>query len=245
MSPRLGPSLLVVLSLLSIVPARAETPAPDTGNPADLPERPPARPGMMRARQDASVAPAPRGPYVHDGVFARLSVGPGLFAAWSGRSPDTRTFSGGAVAIHGAVGGTAARGFVIGGELQTNRVFSLSSTDSVIDGDEPDLGDTRFSVTSLGLFFDFYPVPTDGLHLLASAGAGWLDVSRSGASPATPAGPLLALGAGYEWFVGPNISVGLMLRGNLGLFSVRETTTNGSVAVTTFIPVLLATATYN
>ncbi|HEX3594839.1 MAG TPA: hypothetical protein VHU80_07055, partial [Polyangiaceae bacterium] len=96
-------------------------------------------PVTIAERDAGPPSKATRGPYVHDGVFARLAVGPGWFQASSGSAADTRRFSGGAVSIYAAVGGAPSRGFVIGAEAQTNRVFSLSSTDTVVDGDEPDL----------------------------------------------------------------------------------------------------------
>ena len=240
--------------------AEATPPAPGvvpplTGNDAELPAHPPVH-QMVRIGADASpipsdtpppVAKVPRGPYVHDGVFARLAVGPGLFQGSAGNAPDSRSFSAGSVTIDAAFGGSPGRGFVIGGAFQTNRFFSLSSADDIQDGDEPDLSGVSFSVTGVSVFADYYPDPVDGLHVLASIGLGWLDVSRSGdTSEKSPSGPLLGLGGGYEWFVGPNISFGVLLRGSLGLFSVKETTTSStSTSVTAFIPALLATATYN
>jgi hypothetical protein len=190
--------------------------------------------------------PVPHGAYVHDGVFLRAGVGPGLFQAWSGSTADTRTFDGGTVSIDAAVGGAPVRGFIIGAEFQTDRVFSLSSTDRIVNGNEPDLSDTRFSTNSLAIFLDGYPDPTDGLHFIGSIGVGWLDVahSHSGSTP-SPTGLLLSLGAGYEWFVGPNLSLGVLLRGNLGLLGVNETQSPSSTSVTTFVPSLLATITYN
>ena len=231
---------------------------PLTGNASELPAPPPAHQtlqpgrsaqggGPIPADTRQGVPPVPRGPYVHDGVFFRLSVGPGLFQGSSGNSPDSRSFSAGAVAIDGAIGGSPGRGFILGAAFQTNRFFSLSSSDDIEDGDEPDLSNVSFSVSGLSMFADYYPEPTDGLHFLASVGPGWLNVSRSGDnSISDPSGVLLGLGGGYEWFVGPNISLGVLLRASLGLFSVHETTSIGpATSVTVFIPALLATATYN
>jgi hypothetical protein len=233
-------------------PAMQVTP-PLTGDESELPARPPAHQSMHGGRggpipddaQASSPRPA-RGPYVHDGVFLRLAVGPGLFQASSGNEPDSRSFSAGAVSIDAAIGGSPARGFVLGGAFQTHRLFSLTSSDDVLDGDEPDLSDVSFSVSGIGLFADYYPEPTDGLHFLASVGMGWLDVSRPDtSSERNPSGVLLGLGGGYEWFIGPTVSLGVLLRGNLGLFSVSETNTSTSTSVTVFIPALLATVTYN
>jgi hypothetical protein len=226
-------------------PSQATSP-PETGNPAELPARPPARVTGVVADTGAASQAAPRGAYVHDGVFVRAGVGPGLFQAWSGSSADTRNFSGGTVSIDAAVGGAPIRGLVIGAEFQTDRVFSLSSTDRVVNGNEPDLSDTRFSTNSLAIFLDGYPDPTDGLHFLGSIGVGWLDVahSHSGDTP-SPTGLLLSLGAGYEWFVGPNVSLGVLLRGSVGVLGVNETSSASTTSVTTFVPSLLAVVTYN
>jgi hypothetical protein len=218
--------------------------SPQTGDPTDLPPRPPARARGMPVPDTATPSPpAPHGAYVHDGVFLRAGVGPGLFQAWSGRSADERTFNGGTVSIDAAVGGSPVRGFVIGAEYQTERVFSLSSTDSVVNGNEPDLSGTRFSTNSLAIFLDGYPDPTDGLHILGSIGVGWLDVAP-GNTP-SPTGLLLSAGAGYEWFVGPNVSLGVLLRGNLGVLGVNETGSASTTSVVTFVPSLLAVFTYN
>jgi hypothetical protein len=183
---------------------------------------------------------------VHDGFFLRLAVGPGVFQSSTGRSPDSRNYSGGVVSIDGAIGGSVVPGVVIGADVQTSRVFSLSSTDGVIDGDEPDLNGVRFAQTSISLFVDYYPVPTDGLHVLASFGDGWLDVSqRNSSSTPTPTGLMLTAGAGYEWFVSQSFSFGVLFRADLGLLNVRETTSGVSTSVTTFVPALLGNVTYN
>jgi hypothetical protein len=222
----------------------AQPPPPDTGDPAELPPHPPARVRGMTVGDTVGPSPAPpRGAYVHDGVFLRAGVGPGLFQAWSGSSADQRTFNGGTVSIDAAVGGAPARGFILGAEFQTERVFSLSSTDRIVNGNEPDLGNTRFSTNSLAIFLDGYPDPTEGLHFLGSIGVGWLDVAP-GSSP-SPTGLLLSLGTGYEWFVGPNLSLGVLLRGNLGILGVNETSAPSSTSVTTFVPSFLAVVTYN
>lgn len=240
------------------VPAAPAVALPPTGDASELPARPPVYQSMREggaagggqpipADARETPPPVPRGPYVHDGLFFRVSLGPGLFQGSSGNSPDYRSFTAGAVAIDAAIGGAPGRGFILGAAFQTNRFFSLSSSDEIEDGDEPNLSDVSFSVTGLSLFADYYPEPTDGLHFLASVGMGWLGVSRSDDfSERDPSGVLMGLGGGYEWFVGPNFSLGVLLRGSLGLFSVSETGTNGSsTSVTVFIPALLATATYN
>ncbi len=215
------------------------TPLAEAARPA-----PPLSPDVA-AR--AAPRPVPRGRYVHDGIFARASVGPGLFFGWSGTSPDSRHYLGGTVSIDVSVGGAPARGVIIGAGYQTSRVLALSSSDAIVDGDEPSFDGVRFALDSLSLFVDYYPDPEGGLHFLASIGTGWLDVSRSNAPDGpSPSGLILSAGGGYEWFVGPNISLGLLARATLGVLSVRETfTTNSATDVTALVPALLATGTYN
>jgi len=230
--------------------ANPPAPAPDTGDPTELPSRAPVRQSERASKVPSPdlglVRKVPHGAYVHDGLFIRFAVGPGIFQSSTGRSPDTRNYSGGVVSIDGAIGGAVVPGVVIGADLQTSRVFSLSATDAVIDGDEPDLNGVRFAMNSISLFLDYYPVPTDGLHFLASIGDGWLDVTRRNTSSSTtPQGVLLTAGAGYEWFVSQSFSLGVLFRADLGLFNVDETTTGTSTGVTTFVPALLASVTYN
>jgi hypothetical protein len=229
-----------------------EAPPPPTGDPSRLPPLPPTYPmqrlpGAAPTRLDAMTPPpVQRGAYVHDGLFLRLSVGPGVFHTSTGVAPDNRSYDGGVVTLDAAIGGAAARGWIIGGAYQMSRVFSLSVTDDVVDGDEPDASRLDFTVHSLSVFVDFYPDPMDGLHFLAALGEGWLDVSRRSSSDdgRSPSGLMVGAAAGYEWFVGPSFSLGLLARANIGFFSVDENLSN-STAVTTFVPSLLATATYN
>jgi hypothetical protein len=188
-----------------------------------------------------------RGAYIHDGFFIRVSLGPGFFAGWSGTSPDTRHFTGVTMSLDVAVGGTPARGFVIGGAYQTAHAFALSAKDDVINGNEPSLDGVTFSLGALGVFADYYPDPEDGLHFLGFVGTGELAVTRrNNTRTANPGGSVLALGGGYEWFIGPNLSLGVLARANLGILTVQETFSTGrDTNVTVFIPSLLATGTYN
>src|SRR5262249_55133890 len=159
------------------------------------PPEAPAYPGqwVSPGADTVNAPPVQHGAYVHDGLLLRFSVGPGLFQASTGRSPDDRTYDGGVVSFEAAIGGSIARGFVIGGTYQLNRAFALSVTDGVIDGDEPDVSKIDFTMHSLSVFADFYPEATEGLHFMALVGEGWLDVSRNGSSfdGPSPKGPIL------------------------------------------------------
>ena len=192
----------------------------------------------------------PRGAYVHDGFFVRAAVGPGFFAGWSGTAPDTRHFTGVTMSVDLAVGGTPARGLIIGGAYQMAHVFALAAKDDVINGNEPSLNGVTFSLVALGVFADYYPDPEEGLHFLGFVGTGELGVSRPNnnntGTTASPGGVVVAAGGGYEWFVGQNLSIGVLARATLGLLSVQETfSTNQDTSVTAVIPSLLATGTYN
>jgi hypothetical protein len=185
-------------------------------------------------------------PYVHDGFFARLAVGPGLFRAGTGSSSDTRHFSGGAVSGELALGGTLGAGFVLGGSVLVNRVFALSSKDDVIDGDEPSLDGVSFTLDVLGMFADFYPDPKSGLDFHLFLGTGVLATTRPG-NPGVddPSGLVVSGGVGYDWFVAEQFSLGVHARLTAGTLNVVESVGSSTTSVTTLVPALLAAGTYH
>jgi hypothetical protein len=174
-------------------------------------------------------------------------VGPGLFRAWTDASPDTRRFSGGTVDVEISVGGTPARGFVLGGSVLVDKVFGLSSKDDVVNGNEPTLDGISFSLNALGVFADFYPDPEGGLDFHGFIGLGKLATTRPGPSNVDdPGGMILSGGVGYDWFVGRETSVGVHVRLTGGSLDVSETgNSNNTTTVTVLVPALLVAATYH
>jgi hypothetical protein len=59
----------------------------------------------------------------------------------------------------------------------------------------------------VALFADIYPDPKGGFHIMPSLGwCLWFP------APAMPNGPVLAAGVGYDFWVGPEVSMGVMAR---------------------------------
>jgi hypothetical protein len=215
------------------------TSGPIPAQPAYVPWGPPPTPPPAQPLRGHE-------PYVHDGFFARLAVGPGLFRAWTSTSPDTRHFSGGAVAGELSLGGTPGKGFVIGGSVLLNSVFALSSKDDVIDGDEPSLAGVSFSLDAVGPFVDFYPDPKSGLDFHFFLGTGWLATTRPGAPNVDePSGIVVSGGGGYDWFVAEQLSLGVHARLTVGSLSVNESSGATSTSVTALVPALLVAGTYH
>jgi hypothetical protein len=90
------------------------------------------------------------------------------------------------------------------------------------------------------LFADIYPDPTDGLHIQPFLGFGGLEASVNGnAGGSDPTGLVLALGAGYDWWVGDEWSIGVMGRVAYAPLSIND------VGVSVLAPAVLATFTYH
>ncbi len=237
-------------------PSPAPTPAATAPSPVEQPaERAaprlepegPAPAPPDSERQTLRRMARPSLPFTHDGFFFRFAAGPGLFRAAAGTSPDNRHFSGGAAHVEAAIGLTPAKGFVVGLAYLRSMVFSLTSKDDVIDGDEPTLKDVAFTVSTGGVFVDLYPDPKSGFHLGGYLGVGSLLTGRDGID--VPSGTTLSAMAGYEWFVADQWSLGVLARATVGFYDVSETSSFSSTSnrtdVSFFVPALLLGATYN
>lgn len=151
------------------------------------------------------------------------------------------------------MGGTPATGFVFGGTVTYDRMFGVSSHDDVVDGDEPTLSGTTFSMNVIGVFADWYPDPKGGLDLHAMLGVGTLVVSRPGGPDVdNPDGITGAIGAGYDWFVDPQLSLGVHGRLTIGSLSVSEfgnrfafAGAGSEVGLTVLVPSLVFAVTYH
>jgi hypothetical protein len=92
----------------------------------------------------------------------------------------------------------------------------------------------------IGAFADYYVDPHGGLHFQPFVGWGGLDASSDGNSGGSdPTGLVLALGAGYDWWVADEWSIGVMGRIAYAPLSLND------VSFTTIAPAVLATFTYH
>jgi hypothetical protein len=173
--------------------------------------------------------------------FAHLALGAGYFHASSGAQEDRRTFSGGTFSGQLAMGGRIGRKTLIGGAYLHDEVFGLSSSDEVLDGDEPKLQGVSFALWAIGFFADV-PVAVDpGLHFQMLLGIGTLAVARDDAGDIDdPSGLLVNLGVGYDFRVGRHLALGALLRAS---YSPQDVEENSGTNVLAFVPALLLTAT--
>jgi hypothetical protein len=180
-------------------------------------------------------------------LFLSLALGGGFFHASSGNSNDTRTFSGGSVSGQLAIGGRLrSRRVAIGGMYLHDSILGLSSKDSRIDGDEPNLKDVSFTFWALGFFTDIALQREPGLHVQGLLGVGSIWVSRdtsSASEPGDPTGLVANLGVGYDFSIGQHAAIGALLRATYAPLDVTETGTGNGTTVATLIPSLLLTAT--
>jgi hypothetical protein len=159
--------------------------APSTGR-AEFTE-PLVSPGSLgRSVQDREALAGVRR---HDGFFLRLGVGPSLSFSGSGY--------GGALEI--AIGGTIGQGVAVGAMSSPKVVHAVGSS-----------GNETAVFSFLGPFVDFYPDPTRGPHVLGGGGVATATFPGGKTDPAFSLE--LFAGAGYEWWVGNQWSMGLLGR---------------------------------
>lgn len=171
------------------------------------------------------------------------------------------TASGGGVALDIGVGGTVARGLVVGGAFLIDSAGRPESTNArggyVYGSDAQPFSFGQASLVSLGLLADWYVKPNDGLHFLGALSvAGFaMDDSRSSHTEVTQTGTAqvpdvkkhgasggsFTLGAGYEFWIGDQWSLGPLLRATYA--STRTSDDEWSHRV--WAIALLATATYH
>jgi hypothetical protein len=144
--------------------------------------------GEARCREVLS--PASIEPHVrnHDGFFLRAGAGGTLYHGKFGdRGRETEL----SVSEEVLLGGTPWRGIVIGGGVLG---VSLSST--------------AHPLIAYSAFAQWYPDPRRGLHLQALAAFAIVETSSD------VLGPLAAVGAGYDFFISDQLSLGAF--GRLG-----------------------------
>ena len=93
---------------------------------------------------------------------------------------------------------------------------------------------SNFLLYSVALFADIYPDPKGGFHIMPSLGwCLWFP------APAMANGPVFAAGVGYDFWVGPEVSMGVMAR--LMYAPLHD---NRGDSYTMYTPTLVLTLTY-
>ena len=95
---------------------------------------------------------------------------------------------------------------------------------------------TNFLLYSVALFADIYPDPEGGFHIMPSLGWGILFPH-----PRFPSGPVLGGGVGYDFWVGSEVSMGVMARLTYAPLHDYERDTPYQI----YEPALLYTVTYH
>jgi hypothetical protein len=191
--------------------------------------------GVVASAIVATTTEASAEPRTHDGFYLQLDAGLGYVSESFG---DTDvSLSGVSFPSALLIGGSLSPGLVLGGILSTDYVPSPSAGDgntSVL------FDDVSLYVFGIGPFVDFYPDPLSGLHFQAMLGWGGTEHSFKGnAGGSDPTGLMLSIGAGHDWWVGDEWSIGVMGRFAYGAFSLEDT------SYSTIAPAVLATFTYN
>jgi hypothetical protein len=179
-------------------------------NAAAATERPEARPD--EAVRDAGVRE-------HDGFYFHLGTGLSGFNGRLGSDVLDGRLHGISTASDIVVGGTVARGVVIGGAAYTSSILVATfEPDDEFEGEIPprEVDPTGAALSMFGPALTYYPDSLDGLHVDLSAGIATLtglsyDVGRFGDGEVA-VGAGFVLGLGYELWVGDQWSLGVATR---------------------------------
>ena len=202
-------------------------------------------PPLPAAPKVPSPCAADPGARAHDGFFARSE--PGLAFLWanvSGSGARQRTgIRGVGQSAALSVGGTPARGLVLGGTVWTARIdpFFIERGKVVV----PDDDSVKVTELRIGPFVDWYPQPKVGFHSLVAVELVVEIESDVKGNPVRPEafGAALALGTGYEWFVASELSLGLI--GQLAFGATARAASEGTERTLFIVPELALAATYH
>jgi hypothetical protein len=204
-------------------PAPVAAPAP-TPAPAAAPVPAPAPAPESFPAPDATNSPG-KGAGRHSGFYLRFSSVSLGYISVSGEGPLGSASVSGLASIGGlAIGGTVAPGLALAGTIQGATVTGtfnggpFASATIVPNGSGAAISastDASAVAGVLGLLVDWYPNPAGGWHTGASVGLGVTGVTNN-ADGSRLGG--IGLGGsvfgGYDWWLGPSWSLGLMVVGD-------------------------------
>lgn len=172
---------------------------------------------------------------VYGGRFTRLGVVSAVIASFAFALParaESRRHDGFYAAANVGVGymtSSASNGFTTPASLWmggTNGAVALGG------GVSTEFAYTRSWLSSAAFFADIYPNPKGGLHIMPSVGWGLLFPNFEAR------GLVVGVGVGYDYWVGPEVSMGVMARMTCGPLG-------GDSDFTSYAPALLYTVTYH
>jgi hypothetical protein len=208
-----------------------------------------------------ALAAEPYEPMVHDGFYMRFGSGLAGFderlssedSAIYGGEIKTRT-RGIGTAAELAIGGTISKGVVLGGAFYT---FDLLTSTLKFEEDSaagqvppPELDTELRNLVLLAPFVDIYPNPRRGFHVQGALGLAVLTPRVFGSSATEQSeyaaiGGGLMLGAGYEWFVADEWSLGILGRATINVLTGKDDSDVRWIHVPVTSPSFLVTLTYH
>jgi hypothetical protein len=169
----------------------------------------------LASAQAAAPPPDAGGAHTHDGFYFRigLNIGPLMTTATpevNGTEGTEAKYSGLHTGTDLMFGGTPVPGLAIGGALVTN----FTSDPTVKAGSVEGKADGTMIFSGIAAFGDYYFDPHGGGHVMLMLGFAAADfVSSSGSSGGNdPTGPMVAIGGGYDFWIGNEWSVGPVAR---------------------------------
>lgn len=164
--------------------------------------------GLMLVSGSAMAASQPR---MHDGTYLRLSPNLGMLSATrtvEGASGEL-TISGFSTGFDFMIGGTVTKGLVIGGAL-----VGSSASKPKMEGKFGALtvsgnADGSMLFAGVGVFANYYFDPAQGFYVQPLVGfATEQVVNPDGTAGDSPSGTMFGIGAGYDFWVGDEWSIG-------------------------------------
>jgi len=171
------------------------------------------------ARRDPSTV------HRHDGFYLRVATGFGVYDERLTSAADAEYGGSAKGRLRGmaalseiALGGSIGRGWVLGGGIYSADLIAStfrSNPGSAVPPAELDPG--LRSLTVIGPFLDWYASDTGGFHIQFGLGLGTMTPQVFGDAATRQSeylaiGGGLMLGVGYEWWVGDDISLGILSR---------------------------------
>lgn len=196
---------------------------------------------------------------VHDGFYMRF--GSGLSGFDERLSSEDSAIYGGEIksrtrgigsASELALGGTISKGVVLGGGIYTFDLLAstLRLEDDSADAPPEELDTGLRNLILIAPFIDIYPNPRRGFHVQGALGLALLTPRVFGSSATEQSdyaavGGGLMLGAGYEWFIADEWSLGILGRATVSVLTGKDESGVRWVHVPSTSPGFLVTLTYH
>jgi hypothetical protein len=161
-------------------------------------------------------------PRTHDGFQFRGTVGPGYLSTSVSQNGADFSIKGVSGDFDMYFGGTPVKGLVVGGMFNWATAFGPSITSNGQSVTTP--GSNSLSLLTVGPYVNYYLDPTNGLYFLGMIGYGAESYTQNGQSGNSPGGPAFALGAGYDFWVSDEWSLGVLGRFTYGSLTLNNTT---------------------